>query len=109
MGVTACFATQCFTFLDVGLLQRDADPFGCMNDFVACDLQQAAVHRINDSFLLYGSVDDDALELGGFDSLDLHRRLDGEFEQLFQSCLAEDAAKAPNLVHHPTRLASRTV
>ena len=61
MGVTACFAAQCFAFLDVGLLQRDADPFGCMNDFVACDLQQAAVHRISDSFLLYGSVDYDVL------------------------------------------------
>ena len=97
MGVSARFSAQRFALFGVALLEYDAGTFGGMDDLVPCNLQQATVHGVSDGFLLDGGVDDDAFEFGGFDGVDLHCRLDGEFEQLLQAVFAEGTAKASNL------------
>lgn len=46
---------------------------------------------------LYGQIDDNALELGGLDGLDLHDAFDGGLEQFLQPFFAQQAAKAADL------------
>jgi len=64
---------------------------------VAGGLQQAAVHRVGNGFLLNGGVDNHALQVLRFDGLHGDGRVDGGLEQQLQTFLVQVAAKATNL------------
>ena len=61
MGVAPGLAAQFLAFLGEGLLELGADLLGGLEHLVAGDIQQAAVHRVGDGFLLHLGVDDDPL------------------------------------------------
>ena len=97
LSVAAGLAAQRFALLGEGLLECDARALGGADHFVACDLQQAAVHRVRDGFFLHRGVDDHALELSGLDGSDLDGRLDAGLEQLLQTFFTEVAPKSSDL------------
>ena len=97
MSITAGFAAQRLAFLAEGLLQGDTGPPGYLNDLQAGDIKQSAIDRVSNGFLLYGRVDDDALEFRRPHRLGLHRRVDGCLKQSLDAGFANGGAKAANL------------
>ncbi len=95
--IAAGLAPQGLALLGEGLLESDARTFGRAHHLVPRDLQQAAVHRVRDRFLLHRRIDDHALQLGGLDGLDLNCRLDAGLEQFLHARLPDGFAKAPDL------------
>ena len=97
VGVAAGLAAQFFALFHEGLLQGDADALGGLHDLGARDLQQAAIDRMGDGFLLDSGVDNDPFELRRTYGLGLHGRVDGRLQQFFHPGFANGGAKAPNL------------
>ena len=95
--VAAGLAPQLLALLGERLLECDARALGRADHLVAGNLQQPAVHWMGDSLFHHRRVDDHALEFSGLDGFDLHRRLDGGFDQQLQPLLADGAAKATDL------------
>ena len=97
MGVAAGLALQGFANGHKGLLELDAAALGSSHHTAPGNLQQAAVHRMGDGFLLHRGVNHHAIEFAFLDRSDIHCGVDGGAEQGFQSGLAQGAAKAANL------------
>ena len=72
-------------------------PLAAACHLVTGNLQQAAVHRVGNSFFLHRRIHYHALQIFGFDSLHGDGRVDGRLEQQFEPFLCEVAAKAPDL------------
>src|SRR3974390_3325455 len=97
MGVAARFAAQFFAFLDEGLLEGDSRKFGGLHDLAPRDLQQPAIYRMGDGFLLDGTVNDDPFKLGRAYGFGCDCRVDRGLEQRFDTRFTDGFAKAPDL------------
>jgi hypothetical protein len=97
VGIAAGFATQFPAFLDEGLLERDPGELGGLHDLAPGDLQEPAIDRVGDGFLLDGAVDDDPFELGGAYRFGRYRRVNGGFEQFFNTGFTDGGAKPSDL------------
>ena len=97
MGVAACLAAQFFPLFDEGLLERDPGELGGLHYLAPGDLQEPAIDRVGDGFLLDGAVNDDPFELGGAYRFGRYRRVNGGFEQFFDTGFADRGAKPSDL------------
>ncbi len=97
VGVAAGLAAQFLSLLDEGLFQTDADALGGFYDLDPGDLQQAAIDRMGDGFILDRRIDNDPFKLGRTHGLGLHRSVDSCLEQFFNAGFADGGAEAANL------------
>jgi hypothetical protein len=67
------------------------------HDFGACNLQQAAIDRVSDGFLLHGGIDDDPLELRRAHRPGFYRRVEGGLEKFLDAGFADGCTKSANL------------
>ncbi len=97
VGIAAGFAPQFPAFLDEGLLERDPGELGGLHDLGPSDLQQSAIDRMGDGFLLNGAVDDDSFELDRPYRFRCDGGVDGGLEQFFDTGFADGGTKAADL------------
>ncbi len=94
MRIAACPATQLFPLALVGLLERQSGALGEPCEFSSCNLQQAAVSRVGNCFLLDRRIDNHALELGRPYGFHLHGRRNCCREHLLDAGFAQRLPKA---------------
>ncbi len=97
VGVAPGLATEFLAFFDEGLLQGNPDLLGRLHDLGPGNLQESAINRVGNCFLLDGAINNDPLEFGRSDGFDRHGGIDGGLEQFFDAGFANGGTETTDL------------